>query len=54
MIHNLKKNKKHTWPTKISMPFLSSFDNLLKDAHIILQKSVDINLRKQNKLILSN
>ena len=37
LIHNLKT----VWSTKISMPFLSFFDNLLLDAYIIFQKSVD-------------
>ena len=34
LIHNLKT----AWPTKISMPFLRSLDNLLSDAYIIFQK----------------
>ena len=29
------------WPTKISMPFLSSLGNLFWDAYTILQESVD-------------
>ena len=37
MIHNLKM----AWPTKISMPFLSSLDNLLSDVHIIFREGVD-------------
>ena len=37
MIYNLKT----TWPTKISVPFLSSLVNLLYDTYIICQKSVD-------------
>ena len=31
MIYNLKT----TWPTKISVPFLSSLDSLLYDTYII-------------------
>ena len=34
LIHNFKT----AWPTKISVPFLSSLDYLLLDACIILQK----------------
>ena len=34
-------NLKTTWSTKISMPFLSSLDNLILDAYIIFQKGVD-------------
>ena len=37
LIHNLET----TSPTKLSMPFLSSLDNLLYDAYIIFHKSVD-------------
>ena len=38
MRSGFKKNASHT---KIPMPFLSSLDNLLEDAYIIFQKSVD-------------
>ena len=37
----LINNSKTTWPTYILMLFLSSSDNLLKDAYIIFLKSVD-------------
>ena len=37
LIHNLKI----AWPTKMSMPFLSSLDNLLEDAYIIFENGVD-------------
>ena len=37
LIYNLKT----AWPTKISMPFLSSSNNLLQDAYFIFQKGVD-------------
>ena len=37
LIHNLKT----AWSTKISMQFWSSLDNLLYDANIIFQNSVD-------------
>ena len=37
LIHKLKT----ACPTKISMPFLNSLDNLLQNAYIIFQKSVD-------------
>ena len=37
LIHSLKT----AGLTKISMPFLSSLDNLLKDACIIFWKSID-------------
>ena len=36
-IHNLKTNG----PIKISIPFFSFLDNLLKDAYIIFQKGVN-------------
>ena len=32
---------KNSWPTKNSMPLLSSLDSLLSDAYIIFHKSVD-------------
>ena len=37
LIHNVRT----AWPTKISIPFLSSLANLLKDACNIFQKIVD-------------
>ena len=36
-IHNLKTNG----PIKISIPFIISLENLLKDAYIIFQKGVN-------------
>ena len=37
LIYNLKT----TWPTNISMPFMSSLNNLLQDAYLIFHKVVD-------------
>ena len=37
----IQKRIKTAWSTKISMPFLSSVKNLLIDAYIIFQESVD-------------
>ena len=34
----LLNNSKNIWPIKIPMPFVSSSDNLLRDAYIIFQK----------------
>ena len=34
-------NSRTAWPTKISVPFLSSLGNLLQDTYIIFQKGVD-------------
>ena len=34
-------NLKSTWPTKFSVPFWGSLDNLLTDACIIFRESVD-------------
>ena len=38
LIHNFKT----TWPTEIPVPLLSSLDNLLWDAYIILQKNKSV------------
>ena len=37
LIHNLKI----AWPTKIQMSFLSSLNNLLKDAYFVYQAVID-------------
>ena len=37
----LINNSSTAWPTSILMQFLSSLDNLLQDAYIILQEGVD-------------
>ena len=48
LIHNLKT----TWPAEISMPFLSSLDNLLQDTFINFLKSVDnFESRTRNMLV---
>ena len=36
----LINNSRTTWPTSLLMPFLSSLDNLLRDAYIIFKKGV--------------
>ena len=46
LIYNLKTTR----PTKISIPFFSSLDNLLSNAYFTFQKGVD-NSKKEHMLI---